>query len=145
MYRRRLDWPGRFTAILFMVILDKAHSVAFGHPQNTPLGVTVYCGTAALFSAAAVVFYSHALQGCLAYDMQRLALCAIFLNASSWIFYMAQESPSIINFLMKMVTYGMFLRVCWINDDDTDYGGWRDLLRRCNSGRQQLHTKAANS
>jgi hypothetical protein len=144
MNRRGIDWPARLTTVLAMIILDRAHVAFFGHPENTEMGVTVYLGTAAFANAASVVYFSHALNGRLSYDLQRLAFCAIILNSASWVLYMAQMSPSIINFMMGMLTYGMFTRVCWISDGDSDAGGWGDLLRRFAAERQKLHSKETN-
>ena len=144
MHRRSVEWAARVTAILAMLVLDDLHEAIFGEPENSPLGVTVYIGTAALCNALSVVFFAHVLKGKLSYDLQRLAFCAIVLNSVSWVLFMAQQSPSSINFLMSMVTYGMFTRVCWVSDNDTDSGGWRDFLRRSFAQRQKLYLKKAN-
>lgn len=145
MYRRGINWQARATAVLAMLTLDKAHLVFFGSPENTQLGVTIYQGTAALCNAISVVFFAHVLKGKLSYDLQRLAFCAILLNSFGWVLYMAQYSPYFINFLMSMVTYGMFTRVCWVSDNDTDSGGWRDFLLRAFAKRQKFYLKKANS
>lgn len=104
--------------------------VIFGHPENTQIGVTVYLCSAALFNLALVVYCSHALNGQLSYDLQRLAFCAIILNFIGWITYLAQVTPAFINFLVMVLTYGMFTRIIWVHDGDSDAGGWRDLVRR---------------
>lgn len=145
MHRRGIEWAARSISILAMLILDRVHEGIFGNPENTPLAVTVYIGTAALCNALSVVFFANILKGKLSYDLQRLAFCALFLNSVSWVLFMAQQSPSSINFLMSMVTYGMFTRVCWVSDNDSDAGGWRDFLRRSFAQRQKLYLEKADS
>lgn len=143
MHRRRIDWPARLTALLAMATLHKAHSSFLGHPENTPTGVTVYLCTAALFNLASVIYFANCLKGQLSYDLQRLAFCAIILNFAGWITYLAQVSPAFINTLMAALTYGMFTRLFWISDGDTDCGGWRDLVRRLTDRGQVVHHKKA--
>lgn len=130
MYRRGINWQARVTAILAMQALDQAHRVFFGHPENTELGVTIYQGTAALLNGLSVIYFANGLQGKVSYDLQRLGFCAMFLNAAGWLLYMAQQSPSSVNFLIAMVTYGMLVRTIWISDGDSDSGGWSDLVHR---------------
>ena len=143
MYRRGINWQARATAVLAMLTLDKAHLVFFGSPENTQLGVTIYQGTAALCNGLSVMYFAHGLQAKVSYDLQRLAFCAMFLNAAAWLLYMAQQSPSTVNFLIGMVTYGMLIRTIWISDGDSDSGGWSDLVHRLlNRGWIVHHEKA---
>ena len=145
MFRRRLDWSGRASAALATILIDKAHGLIFGGPENTVAGVTVYLASAALMSFIAIVIYAHIIKGQLSFDLQRLSFCAIALQFTGWLLYLAQQSPAIINQLIAAVTYGTFTRILWTGDGDSDAGGWRDLFCRLFGGGASVHSKKAKS
>lgn len=143
MIRRGIEWQSRLAAVIATIIIDKAHKLMFGGPENTFMGITVYLSSAALMSFAAIVCYAHILKGQLSFDLQRLAFCAIALNFLGWLTYLAQQSPAIINQLIAAVTYGTFTRILWISDGDSDAGGWHDLVHRLFGRSQGLHNQKA--
>lgn len=143
MNRRGIEWSARIGAMLVTTILDKAHHLFFGNPENTQLAVTLYLCTSALFNLVAVVYYAHSLRGELSFHMQCGAFVAIVLNVASWVTYLSIHSPAITNFLGTALTYGMFFRLFWVSDGDFDAGGWRDLACRLTDRGRVIYFKEA--
>jgi len=130
MHRRGIAWRERLFAALATQILVEIHIRLFACEESTRFAVSVYLGTSALFNVAAIVFYDFMLRGNLRRDLQHLEEFAIALNFISWLTYMFDRSPAVINIMTEALTYGTYVRLLWISDGDTDVGGWRDLLRR---------------
>mgnify|MGYP001011375564 CR=1 FL=1 len=115
------------------------HRVLFGAVENSPFGMLVYHGGAALFDFATVIISAHALSGRLSSDMQQLCLASMIINFLGWIAYLAYPPPAPYNVAIVTLCYVQWARLLWIGRYDAEYHSWRALVRRADPRSLQLH------
>ena len=88
-----------------------AHLNLVGQVENTPEGMLIYHGSAALVDLLLLVCMSSALKGRLVDDMEILCLVSIVTNSVGWILYMAYSSPIVYNNILLGVSCAQYLRL----------------------------------
>lgn len=145
MHRRGIDWGPRIACVIATLIVDNAHELFFGNPDNNKFAVSIYFLSSALFMVAALFCYAKLLQAKILSDLMELVYLAMVLNGIAWLTYMSGHSLKTINIMFEALTYGTYARLLWIHDGDLDVGAGRDLLRRVVDWGKKIHFKEAQT
>lgn len=132
-------WRSRLSAALVFWLVQQVHAFATQSLPNTPEGMHVFHGSAALADALLMLGVTRHLYGQLADDMEALCFASIIVNFIGWILYMAYAPPVIYNTLAYGVVYVQYLRLTWVDRNDAYRLGVR-LVRRAHHGRAKSHT-----
>lgn len=128
----RADWIGRLICAAGVFGVAALHSRWFGDPENTIVGMAVYLSTSAICNAFAVIVSASFMRGRAAFDMQRLAFCAIVVNLCSFLAYSAKISPliSALNTAITVISYAQLARLLWPSNGNLIPDNWRNGLFR---------------
>lgn len=137
-------WKARLNIGLALWITAYAHQKIAADVSNTPEGMLIYHGSAALFDLMALVISAHLLAGRLSDDMQSLCLIAIFVNSAGWFLYMAYAPPRCYQIALLGVNYGQCLRLL-IGDSYDDYRVRAGVVYRDFLLRSHIYTKKEKS
>jgi hypothetical protein len=120
------------------------HSQLFGAVENSPLGMLMYHGGAALFDFATLIISAHALRGHLSDDMQQLCLASMVANFLGWILYLAYLPPNLYDVAIVTLNYVQMAWLLWIGRHDAEYHSWRAVVHRADPRSLQLHSTEAH-
>jgi hypothetical protein len=105
------SWRARCLAGASILLGMYGHAWATEHLPNTPAGMLMFHGSAALID----LFFLHAapaaLRGRLCVDAQRLLLASIVGNFAGWLLYVAYVSPIFYDTVIWALTYLQLLRL----------------------------------
>ncbi|MFS2027056.1 hypothetical protein [Massilia sp. CT11-137] len=121
------SWRARCLAGASILLAMYGHAWATGHLPNTPEGMLMFHGSAALLDLLLLYAAPALLHGRLCADAQRLLLASIVGNFAGWLLYVAYVSPTFYNCFMWVLTYAQLLRL-FIPDRHADLP-WLDLVR----------------
>ena len=105
------SWRARCVAALLMLLAIYGHGVATEPLPNTPAGMLMFHGSAALVDLLMLYTAPAVLCGWLCTDTQKLLLASIVGNFAGWLLYMAYVSPIFYNSFMWALTYAQLLRL----------------------------------
>lgn len=131
-------WRSRLlTALLFLAVM-KLHEYLAEWMPNTPCGMLVFHGSAALFDLILLLCVPYFVEGRLCDDMQTLCLASMIVNFVGWILYMAYAPPIFYNSVQWGLAYVQWLRLFLVDRDDSHPLGLH-LVRGGHHGRSKLH------
>ncbi len=128
----------RVLAVFVLVAIQTIHAFLFSGVTNTPLGMLAYHGSASLSDLAIVMVIPSIVRRKIAYDIQRLSLCAIVVNFIGWLAYLAYLPPVTYNTIVVALGYAQLARLLWMDRNDFDHMGMH-LVRRSYYLRVQFH------
>jgi hypothetical protein len=105
-----------------MLLAMYGHGCATGQLPNTPVGMLLFHGSAALIDLAMLYAAPAVLHGRLCTDTQKLLLVSLVGNFAGWLLYVAYVSPIFYNTFMWTLTYAQLLRL-FIPDRYVDPAG----------------------
>lgn len=108
-------WRSRLAVGVLMLCLMQAHAYATAHLPNTPAGMLVFHGSAALVDLAMLGVTPCFLEGQLCDDTQNLLLLSIIGNAAGWALYLAYAPPAIYNTFMWGLSCSQLLRLLYVD------------------------------
>lgn len=113
------DWVGRVLCAAITFGLAWAQIVLYA-PSNNLLGVAFNQCLSALTNTCALLAAAALVRGKASFDLQRLAFCAIVINFTSFIAYMAKLSPLIyaLNGAITVISYAQLARILWPSNGD---------------------------
>jgi hypothetical protein len=132
-------WRARLGMGLLMLAVLAAHAHATAGVPNTPLGLLVFHGSAALCDAALLLACPALLHGRLCDDTETLLLASVIGNAAGWLLYLAYAPPLFYNAAMGALTVAQGLRLLYVDRHDADHLGF-DLVCGRDRFRNQLHS-----
>ena len=121
----------RLMAGLVLWLAALMHSGACTNVANTPAGMLIYHGSAALVDYGLLIYSAYALSGNLSYDMQMLNFVSMIFNFIGWILYLAYSPPVIYNTLIAGLGYAQLIRLLIVGGRYDHIMG--DYLVRSNS------------
>lgn len=101
----------RGSAALLILLAMYGHGWATAELPNTPAGMLMFHGSAALIDLLMLYATPAVLHGRLCTDTQRLLLASIVGNFAGWLLYIAYVSPVFYNGVMWVLTYVQLLRL----------------------------------
>lgn len=133
----------RLLAGLVLFLIPIAHHEIFGGVPNSPVGMLVHHGTAALADFFLMLSAGLILSGELCEDMEMLCLASITANFLGWIFYLSYFPPTIYTSFIAGIGYMQYIVLLLVDKDDAGTIGDRVVYQH-NSVCQKLHTQEAN-
>lgn len=133
------SWRPRFQMWLLLVAVQAGYAWATGSLPNTPAGMLLFHGSAALFDCLVLWFASILLSGSLLRHTQWLLFASIAGNACGWWLYMAYVSPSFYNIFMWVLTAAQWLRL-FIPDSHAPVHPRNAMVRRGAGIRSGCHS-----
>lgn len=104
------SWRARAVAASLMLLAMYGHGMATESLPNTPTGMLMFHGSAALVDLLMLYTAPAILTGRLCLDTQKLLLASIVGNFAGWLLYVAYVSPIFYNSFMWALTYAQLLR-----------------------------------
>lgn len=105
------SWRARYVTATMMLLAMYGHAWATETLPNSPVGMLMFHGSAALVDLFMLYAAPIVLKGRLCVDSQKLLLASIVGNAAGWLLYMAYTSPIYYNLYMAAVTYAQLIRL----------------------------------
>lgn len=136
-------WSYRLFVGLALWLAALTHQKICVDVANTPAGMFLYHGAAALFDFATLVVSAHALEGQLSDDMQTLCLVSMVVNFAGFILYMAWLPPFSYDIAIMGVGYVQYIRL-FMGDSYVFSRLGYYLVHRRDSSRPQLRSKEAD-
>lgn len=136
-------WNVRLFVGLAIWLAASAHQKICADVANTPEGMFLYHGAAALFDFATLVVSAYTLKGRLSDDLQALCFASMVINCIGWILYLAWIMPSVYNSAVLGVGSVQYIRLL-LGDLYDDHSLRSDLVFRRDHGRSEFHTKKAD-
>lgn len=130
-------WRSRLLVGLVMLLAMRLHAVALADVPNTPAGMLLYHGSAAVFDWSLLVLTPMILRGRLCDHMQTLNFVSMVINFMGWITYLAWTPPTVYNMLIAGLSYVQFIRLLLDDDAINTLRGF--MVRRPDSGRAVAH------
>jgi hypothetical protein len=112
-------WRSRLGIALLIVAAMSAHSYSMGGATNSPIGMLVFHGSAALVDFALLLATPYWLVGKLCDDTETLMLLSIIGNAMGWGLYMAYAPPVFYDVCMYGLSIAQWLRLLYVDDHDS--------------------------
>lgn len=137
-------WRARLLMVLCIALAAAGHAYAMRGMPNSPAGMLVFHGSAALLDLALLCSVPALLHGHVARDTQALMLASIIGNAVGWVLYMAYVSPVYYNVFMWGLSGTQLVRLLMVADDGLDHLGVR-LVRRGNRNSYHMHTRKGSA
>lgn len=103
--------------VLLIALAAAVHAWLLRGVPNTPAGMLVFHGTAALADLALLYATPAVISGHVARDTQALLLVSIIANAAGWVLYMAYVSPVYYNGFMWGLSVAQAIRLLMVSDD----------------------------
>ena len=136
-------WQNRvLTALLFFAALW-LHAACLEGKPNTPMGMLVFHGSAAMVDLALLRAVPLFLDGNLCDDMQLLCWASIAVNFGGWILYMAYTPPYFYNTIQWILSYIQWGRLFIVDGNNVNRMGLH-LVRRLTPNRPKLHLRKKN-
>lgn len=136
-------WSTRLFVGLALWLAALVHQKTCINVANTPAGMFLYHGAAALFDFATLAVSAHVLEGQLSDDMQTLCLVSMLVNFCGWIAYLAYTPPITYNYAIGVLGYVQYARLFLGDSYDANRLG-NYLVRRRDPSRPQLRAKEAD-
>jgi hypothetical protein len=115
--------------LLCLWAVVKVHSEIASGLGNTPVGMLMFHGSAALTDLLLLHCAPTLLSGALCDDMQNLCLVSIVANFAGWLLYLAYTPPEFYNSFMWGLGCVQSLRLFLVDSDDANHMGLH-LVRR---------------
>lgn len=109
----------RLLFLLAMSILQVAHQHLFSGVPNTPEGMLMFHGTAALADMYLIYVASELLSGELSFHIQCLNLASIIANALGYFAYMQYAAPWFYDYSILGIGCVLLYKLLWIADHDS--------------------------
>lgn len=135
-------WKARLLFGCAIWLADISHHNLVLNVSNTPEGMLVYHGSAALFDLALLICASSVLYGRLADDMQRLCWLSMAVNATGWFLYLAWQTPNFYNSAIEVLGYVQLARLLTMGLYGIDRVG-DSVFRGHSPYRPELHHEKA--
>ena len=116
-------WRYRLLAGLLIFVVMQMHSLVTEALPNTPFGMLMFHGSAALCDLMLIYSFPSILDGKLCRNMEALCIASIVGNAIGWFAYLAYAPPFMYNFLMYALTYIQWGRLLMADNNDPDFLG----------------------
>lgn len=127
-------WRYRFAVALLILVVMWSHATVTDALPNTPLGMLMFHGSAALCDLILIYSFPSLVKGQLCKDMEALCIASILGNTLGWFAYLAYAPPDFYNCLMWSITYIQWGRLLMADNDDPDFVG-RFMVRGNHTGR----------
>lgn len=114
------SWRARCLAVVLMLLTMCGHAWATMDMPNTPAGMFLFHGSAALLDLFLLHSAPAVLNGRLCADTQKLLLASIVGNFAGWLLYMGYAPPTFYNGFMWALTYAQLFRL-FIPDRHADH------------------------
>lgn len=121
-------WRSRVAFGLLLWCVMQLHAYSTGSLSNTPVGMTVFHGSAALLDLLLLYCAPAVISGRLCDDIQNLCLFSIAGNALGWLAYLAYVPPIFYDSAMWVLSIVQWGRLLFVDTGDADYLG-PDLVR----------------
>jgi hypothetical protein len=105
------SWRARVVAAALMLLAMYGHGRATVDLPNTPAGMLMFHGSAALVDLFLLYAAPTVLNGSLCADTQKLLLASIVGNFAGWLLYIAYVSPVFYDGYMWALTYAQLIRL----------------------------------
>lgn len=120
------SWGYRFQLLLVMVLAMAAHGIFTMSSQNTPAGMLVVHGSAALLDWMLAIIVPFFLSGRRCTLVQWAMFASILGNFAGWLLYMHHVSPVYFNSMMWILT--VVQCVCILGPDLLDVATRKPLV-----------------
>lgn len=110
---------------------------------NTPEGMFLYHGGAALFDFATLAVSAYMLEGRLSDDMQALCFASMVVNFTGFLLYVAYAPPTLYDRVIEALGYVQYIRLV-LGDHATFSLLGSDMVHRPPVSRSQLHFEKEN-
>ena len=131
-------WRSRILVGLLLYAANMMHELCTAALPNTPAGMLLFHGSAALADLLLLWAMPVLLSDRLCDDMQTLCLVFIVVNFVGWIAYMAYAPPIFYNVISWSLAYVQWGRLLLVDGDNADYLGLH-LVRGRHHGRPQFY------
>lgn len=128
------SWRSRMAMLFLILAAMLGHGIALEAIPNTPEGMLLFHGSAALLDWLLLIIAPYLLVGGLSQDTQWLLMASIFGNYVGWGLYMAYMPPVIYNFSMLLLTGVQIMRLFIPDSHDAD-DSRNDMVRHSDSSR----------
>lgn len=128
------SWRSRVSMLFMILAAMLGHGLALEEIPNTPEGMLLFHGSAALLDWLLLIIAPYLLVGELSRDTQWLLMASILGNYVGWGLYMAYMPPGIYNFSMLLVTGVQVMRLFIPDNHDAD-DSRNDMVCHSDSGR----------
>jgi len=116
-------WRYRLAAGLLIYAVMQAHAFAMENVPNSPGGMLLFHGSAALCDLMLIYCLPWFVSGELCLHLESSCSVSMICNAIGWFLYLAYAPPSIYNTLMWSITYLQWGRLLMADSDDPDSVG----------------------
>ena len=113
-------WEARLFYGLALWFANVVHPALVGDQSNTPEGMFIYHGVAALTDCLLLILASYTLRGSLSDSMQDMCLLAMVINFCGWLAYLAYAPPITYNYAIGWLGYVQFGRLLWVDHHGLD-------------------------
>lgn len=131
-------WRSRICIGSLFLAMMHLHEISTSALPNTPAGMLMFHGSAALCDLILLRAVPVLLTDRLCDDMQTLCLVSIVVNFVGWIAYMAYAPPIFYNVISWSLAYVQWGRLLLVDGDDTDHLGFH-MVRGRHHGRPQFY------
>lgn len=131
-------WRSRIAAGMLFYAAMVLHEICTVDLPNSPIGMFVFHGSAALVDLILLYAVPALLAERLCDDMQTLCLVSIVVNFVGWIAYMAYAPPIFYNVISWSLAYVQWGRLLLVDSDDVNHLGFH-LVRGSDNGRPQFY------
>lgn len=126
-------WSYRLFVGLALWLAALTHQKICVDVANTPAGMFLYHGAAALFDFATLVVSAHALEGRLSDDLQALCFASMIVNFLGFLAYMAYAPAIVYNNAIWGLCVVQYGRLLWVDGNGHRLMGF-DMVRRRDHG-----------
>ncbi len=118
-----ISWRSRIaTGVLFYAVM-MMHELSTSSLPNTPAGMLMFHGSAALVDLILLCAVPVLLTGRLCDDLETLCLVSMVVNFLGFLAYLAYAPPAFFNWFMWGLAYVQWGRLLLVDGDDADYLG----------------------
>lgn len=122
----------RVIASISILTIAQLHGMLFCDVENSPCGMLMYHGSAAMCDFATIIIAAHVLRGRISIDMQYLCMSSMIINFIGWVAYLIYFKPDAYDAAIRVLTCAQFVRLLLIGRFDAEYHPWRALFYRAN-------------
>lgn len=135
----RNSWQARLLFCFALWIANIAHGGLVADVSNTPEGMLVYHGSAAMVDMLLLFCAPSLLSGRLCDDLQTLCLVSMVINFVGWLAYMNWVGPELYNWFILACGYTQWARLIYVGRNDTD-SYWLGMVSGADSHRGKFHS-----
>lgn len=117
-------WRSRLIAAVTLWIAIQVHGYSTGSLPNTPLGMLVFHGSAAVVDMFLLYCAPRLLAGRVCRDFEALCIASMVVNFSGWIAYLAYAPPIFYNVAAWGLSYVQWARLFLVDRHDADHLGF---------------------